>query len=62
VQPPAPSSSDVWVQGHWNYVNGQYDWVPGHWERARVGYTWVPYRWDMVNGQWQLSGGTWRPM
>ena len=62
VQPAAPSPTHVWVAGHWSYVNGQYDWVPGHWEAARAGYAWVPYRWEMVNGQWQLSGGTWRPM
>jgi len=62
VQPPPAAPTDVWVAGHWSYVNGNYDWVAGHWETARPGYTWVPYHWELVNGQWQLSGGSWRAM
>jgi hypothetical protein len=60
-QPPAPSPNDVWIPGYWNWSNGRYDWVAGHWERSHNGYTWVPYHWDMVNGQWQLTGGKWAP-
>jgi hypothetical protein len=59
AQPPSPGSGAVWVPGYWNWTGTQYDWVAGHWETGRVGYTWVPHRWEMVNGRWQLTGGTW---
>jgi hypothetical protein len=57
--PPPTSPGTVWVPGYWSWNGSQYDWTAGHWETARSGYTWVPHRWEMVNGRWQLMGGTW---
>jgi hypothetical protein len=57
--PPAPSADAVWIPGYWNWSNGQYVWVPGRYEAGRVGYRWIPQRWENVNGQWQMTGGSW---
>lgn len=59
TMPPAPTSDSVWIPGYWNWANGQYTWVPGRYEAGRVDYTWVPHRWENINGQWQMTGGTW---
>lgn len=59
TQPAPPGTGAVWVPGYWNWTGTQYDWVAGHWESGRSGYAWVPHRWEMVNGRWQLTGGTW---
>jgi hypothetical protein len=30
---PAPSTSSVWVPGHWAGHGRNRHWVPGHWQR-----------------------------
>ena len=36
----------VWVEGRWNWDNGNWAWVDGHWERQRRGQRYKQGRWQ----------------
>lgn len=55
----APRAGFVWVRGHYEWRNGQYDWVPGHWERERARERWVDGRWELRGDRWEWVPGFW---
>lgn len=58
--PGAARSGYIWVQGNWQWTNGQYEWVPGHWERQKAGYQWYDGRWEAQGSSWVWIAGEWR--
>ena len=55
----AASEDEVWVPGHWVYLENRYAWRAGSWVTPRVNWVWVPayYRWTyrgyvFVDGYW----------
>jgi hypothetical protein len=65
-EPPAPQVETVstrpgflWVHGHWNWQNNQWQWVGGHWERERQGYAWNEGRWERRGSSWHWIDGSW---
>jgi hypothetical protein len=48
----APRTGFVWIQGRWDWQNGNWMWVDGHWERERANQMWI-------NGSWQMQGNRW---
>jgi hypothetical protein len=58
--PGAARSGHIWIRGHWQWSNGQYEWVPGHWERAKAGHQWHDGEWRNQGGQWVWIQGEWR--
>ena len=55
----APRRGHVWVNGHWDWRNGDYVWVGGRYERERRGYRWREPRWEMRNGAYVSVAGGW---
>jgi hypothetical protein len=51
----------VWVDGYWDYRDGQYVWVDGHCVEVRVDYVFVPPRWDFYWDIWWFIPGYYRP-
>jgi len=53
-------AADIWVPGHFGFVDGERVWVPGHWRRHHVQGRWIPahyerfgYRVVFVPGHWE---------
>jgi hypothetical protein len=64
VESPGNRPGYLWVQGYYQWGNGQYQWTPGHWERERANMMWQPGRWEArgneyywVEGSWVQGGG-----
>ncbi len=56
-----PSSSHVWVSGHWSWREGRYAWIAGRWEvPPRANLDWVEPRWERKGNGYVLTGGYWR--
>ncbi len=61
ARPARPSSSAVWVGGHWDWNGSRWVWVPGRWVVSPgAGYVWVPPRTVRVGGRIQFFPGHWR--
>ena len=63
VEGAPPSEADVWVHGHWDFINNHWVWAPGHWEtRPRANAVWVPGHWDKnPEGKgWVWTPGYWQ--
>ena len=57
---PAPSSSYVWMSGHWNSENGQWRWVAARWELPPArNALWVGGHWAAEAGKWAWVNGAW---
>ncbi len=59
---PAPSPSDFYVPGYWNYVGARYVWRPGYWTAAQPDWIWIPthYVWTpsgyvFIPGHWDYA-------
>jgi hypothetical protein len=50
----------IFVRGHYEWSNNQYQWTPGHWERQRAGARWVDSRWELQGRVWVQVPGGWR--
>lgn len=44
-RPEPPSSSAIWVAGHWGYTATGFVWVAGRYVVSRPGHVFVPPRW-----------------
>jgi hypothetical protein len=55
-----PRKGFIWVKGHYEYRDGDYDWIAGHWERERAGKKWIDGHWDNVGGKWTFTVGVWQ--
>ena len=56
-----PGTQHVWVEGHWEWRNGDYVWVSGRWERPQRGRSaWVPGRWEQRGNGWVRRPGYWK--
>ncbi|MBV9330528.1 MAG: YXWGXW repeat-containing protein [Alphaproteobacteria bacterium] len=55
-----PFKNAVWIDGRWDWRDGQYVWISGHWERAPGGQTrWQPGRWSKRGLYWFFAPGKW---
>jgi hypothetical protein len=62
IEGPSPGTDQVWIQGYWSHVHGNWVWMPGHWElRPRTGAVWVAGHWDKdPDGKgWIWTAGHW---
>ena len=50
----------VWVKGHHEYRDGDYEWIAGHWERERANKRWADGHWDQAGGKWVYTPGAWQ--
>ena len=50
---PAPVTGQVWVPGHYDYVDGQYVWTAGSMQPERTGYVYVTPRY--VDGKYYVG-------
>lgn len=64
--PPPPRDENysrkeghVWIRGHYDWRNGQYEWVGGRWERERPQRHWVDARWERRGNEWIFVEGSW---
>lgn len=63
VEGTAPSEADVWIRGHWDFINNHWIWAPGHWEsRPRANAVWIPGHWDKnpEGAGWVWTPGYWQ--
>jgi hypothetical protein len=65
--PPAPRVERVsarkgylWIDGRYQWRDGDYMWIPGHWERARAAMRWYPGHWDLSGAVYVYTEGEWR--
>ena len=50
----------MWIDGRYDWRDGDYLWIPGHWERTRAARRVYPGHWDL-NGQiYVYTDGEWR--
>jgi hypothetical protein len=62
VQTPAPSPTQVWVPGFWQWNGSRHVWSAGHWmEPPQAGMTWEAPRWENQAGRYSFIEGRWRP-
>jgi hypothetical protein len=60
VQPPAPSSASVWIDGYWNWDNRQYKWQAGRYSRPpEPDMVWVAPRYTSDAHGNRYSQGQW---
>jgi hypothetical protein len=53
--PPASTNDagEMWIAGHYSYVNGQWTWVDGMWQRPpHPNGTWIPGSYDALSKRW----------
>jgi hypothetical protein len=55
----APRSGYIYIEGRWNWQNGNWVWADGHWERDRSGYGWEQGRWERRGDAWHWVEGRW---
>jgi WXXGXW repeat (2 copies) len=54
-----PGNGYVWIAGHWNWSNGNYQWQTGRWLPVRRGHVWHPNTWRWQDERWVLEEGRW---
>ena len=54
-----PVAGYIWINGYWDWDNGQHVWRPGQWEAPRRGHRWVPHRWEQDGSHWRSYRGYW---
>lgn len=59
TQRPSPRAGYVWVEGRWEWSNGDWQWTSGHWERARTGFEWESGRWEQQGDRYVWVDGRW---
>lgn len=59
--PSAPSTTTVWVDGHWRWARGQWFWERGGWYEVPEGVRYAPtaLRWR-PDGTPEVAAGHWR--
>jgi hypothetical protein len=57
----AAIASQIWVDGHWDWVGGRWVWSDGYWTAARPGHVWEQGVWLHVDGRYSWRPGRWRP-
>ncbi len=56
----APFRDAVWIDGQWDWRDGNYVWVHGHWEHARTGFhSWQAGQWTQHGHSWNWRPGKW---
>ena len=66
-EPPPPKTDPahaarpgfVWVAGHWELHDTQWQWIDGKYDAARAGYVWTDGRWERRGNAWHWVYGTW---
>lgn len=56
---PYARPGNVWVNGHYAYLDGEWVWQPGYWQPERVGYVWVQGSWAQQGDQYVWVDGAW---
>ena len=67
IAPPAlrverigrPRHGMVWIDGRWDWRNGQWVWAAGRWERRQHDHRWHRGEWVQRGDRYELSGDTW---
>jgi hypothetical protein len=60
VQPPAPSPSEIWVAGYWNWDNQRYNWQAGRYMAPpQRDVVWVAPRYDADPHGNRYTPGKW---
>ncbi|MDB4963059.1 MAG: hypothetical protein JWP01_3058 [Myxococcales bacterium] len=66
VAPPPPRAEQVqqrrgyvFVNGRWDWRNGNWAWVDGHWEREKANSVWLPGRWELQGNYYVWVEGRW---
>ena len=50
----------VWIGGHYEWRNHEYQWVGGRWDRERPQKRWVDGRWELHGREWVFIEGSWQ--
>jgi WXXGXW repeat (2 copies) len=65
-EPPPPQQEVVqrrdgyiWIQGRWDYQDGQWVWINGRWEQERQGYVYNEGQWVQRGSSWHWVEGNW---
>jgi hypothetical protein len=56
---PGNKKGYVWIRGHWDWRNGDWEWIPGHWERAKSKQYWVDGYWELRGDVYVWVEGRW---
>lgn len=56
---PPPYANAVWVEGHYEWIRGDYVWIDGYWMDPRPGYVWAQPRWDYTVDGYVYVPGVW---
>jgi hypothetical protein len=61
ARPARPSSSHVWVDGHWTWRNDRYEWIEARWQQQPYANAeWVSPRWERrPDGHYTFYEGYW---
>lgn len=60
ARPPSPGFGHIWVNGYWDYLDGNYVWRAGRWTQSRPDYEYVRARYEFDGKTWLFHRPHWK--
>lgn len=60
TRPASPGYGYIWVNGYWDYLDGNYVWRNGRWTQARPDYEYVRARYEYDGKTWLFHRPHWK--
>lgn len=59
-RPEPPGYGYIWVNGYWDYLDGNYVWRDGRWVQAKPDYEYVRARYEYNGKSWLFHRPHWK--
>lgn len=60
ARPASPGYGYIWVNGYWDYLDGNYVWRSGRWTQARQDYEYIRARYEYDGKTWLFHRPHWK--
>ena len=60
ARPTSPGFGYIWVNGYWDYLDGNYVWRSGRWTQSRPDYEYVRARYEFDGKAWLFHRPHWK--